>query len=69
MLSSKKALLACPPFSQWNLPSFTVESILSSPCSRSDAPLSRQGAAFSDLMTGYFGKTALFVLARAAPAF
>ena len=34
---SREALVACPP---WNLPSFTVESTLSSPCSRSDPPLS-----------------------------
>ena len=31
----REALLACPPFPPWNLPSFTVESTLSSPCSRS----------------------------------
>ena len=43
--SSREALLACPPFPPWNLPSFTMESTLSSPCSRSDPPLSRQGAA------------------------
>ena len=42
--SSRKALLACPPSPPWNLPLFTVESTLSSPCSRSDPPLSRQGA-------------------------
>ena len=47
--SSRKALLACPPPSPWNLPSFTVESTLSSPCSRSDTPLSRQGAALAHL--------------------
>ena len=33
---SREALLLCPP---WNLPSYTVESTLSPPCSRSD-PLS-----------------------------
>ena len=33
------------------LPSFTVESILSSPCSRSDPPLSRQGAAIAPLLS------------------
>ena len=33
--SSREALLACPPFPPWNLPLFTVESILSSPCSHS----------------------------------
>ena len=45
----KKAVLvflSCPP---WNLPSFSVESTLSSPCSRSDPPLSRQGAALAHL--------------------
>ena len=35
---SREALVACPPFPPWNLPSFTVESTLSSPCSRSDPP-------------------------------
>ena len=43
---SREALVACPP---WNLPSFTVESTLSTPCSRSDPPLSRQGAALAHL--------------------
>ena len=38
--SSREALVACPPFPPWNLPSFTMESTLSSPCSRSDPPLS-----------------------------
>ena len=42
-----EALLACPPFPPWNLRSFTVESTLTSPCSRSDPPLSRQGAALA----------------------
>ena len=42
----REALLACP---SWNLPSFTVESTLSSPCSRSDSPHSRQGAALAHL--------------------
>ena len=46
---SREALLACPPFSPWNLPSFTVESTLCSPCSRSDRPHSRQGAALAHL--------------------
>ena len=43
---SREALLAFPP---WSLPSFTVESTLSTPCSRSDPPLSRQGAALAHL--------------------
>ena len=38
--SLREALLACPPCPPWNLPSFTVESTLSSQCSRSDPPLS-----------------------------
>ena len=46
---SRGALLACPPFPPWNLPSFTVESTLSTPCSRSDPPLSRQGVALAHL--------------------
>ena len=38
--SLTEALLACPPFPPWNLPSFKVESTLTTPCSRSDLPLS-----------------------------
>ena len=44
---SREALLACPLCPPWNLPSFTLESTLSTPCSRSDPPLSRQGAALA----------------------
>ena len=47
--SPREALLACPPFSPWNLPSFTVESTLSFSCSRSDPSLSRQDAALAHL--------------------
>ena len=43
---SREALVACPP---WNLPFFTFNSTLSSPCSRSDPPHSRQGAALAHL--------------------
>ena len=46
---SREALVACPPFPPWNLPLFTVESTLSTPCSRSDPPLSRQGVALAHL--------------------
>ena len=46
---SREALLACPPFPLWNLPSFIVESTLSTPCSRSDLPFSLQGAALAHL--------------------
>ena len=74
--SLKEALLECPPFIPWNLPSFTVESTLSSPCSRSDPPLSRQDAALAHLdslplMIWYSGQTALFlfVLEKADPAY
>ena len=52
MLSStfpREAFHACFPFPTWNLPSFTVECTLSSSCSRSDPPLSRQGAALAHL--------------------
>ena len=45
----REALLACPPFPPWNLPSFTVESTLSFSCSRSDPTLSCQGAALAHL--------------------
>ena len=36
--SLREVLLACPPFPPWNLPSFTMESILTSPCSPSLLP-------------------------------
>ena len=49
MLPSREALLACPYFPPWNLASFTVESTLPTPCSRSDPPHSRQGAALAHL--------------------
>ena len=75
-ICSREALVACPLSPPWNLPSFTVESTLSTPCSRSDPPFSRQGAALAHLdsppiMIWYSGQTALFLsrLARAAPAF
>ena len=75
--SSREALLArsrCPP---WNLPSFTVESTLFSPCSCSGPSLFLAKVrlsptlTLSPLMTWYSGQMALFVLllARAAPAF
>ena len=47
--SPGEALLACPPSPPRNLPSFTVESTLSTRCSRSDPPLSRQGSALAHL--------------------
>ena len=46
---SREALLACPPFPPWNLPLFTVESTLPTPCSCSDPPLFCQGAALAHL--------------------
>ena len=36
--SPMEVLLACPLSPLWNLPSFTVKSTLSSPCSDSDSP-------------------------------
>ena len=47
--SSRESLLACPLFSPWNLPLFTVESTLSSLCSHSDHPLTLQGVALAHL--------------------
>ena len=49
--SSREALLACLPFPPWNLPSFSVESTLTSPCSRSDPPLSLAKVRFSPSLT------------------
>ena len=73
---SREALLACLPSPLWNLLSFTVESILFSPCSRSDPSLTHQGGALAHLdslplMIWHSGQTALFLflLAKAAPAF
>ena len=82
--SSREALVACPPCPPWNLPSFTVDSILPTPCSRSDTPHSRQGAALahldflspydsltltlSPLMIWCFGQAALFLFLLAKAA-
>ena len=73
---SREALLACPSFPPWNLPSFTVESTLCTPWSRSDSPSLAKvrlspTLTLSSLMIWYFGLTALFLflLVRAAPAF
>ena len=72
----REAFLVCPPSPPWNLPSLTMESTLSFSCSRSDLPLSRQGAALAHLdslplIIWYSGQTALFlfVLVRAAPTY
>ena len=74
--SPREVLFGFLPSLPWNWPSFTVESSLSSSCSRSDLPLSRQGAALAHLdalplMIWYSGQTALFlfVLEKAAPAY
>ena len=71
--SPREAVLACPPFPPWNLPSFT----LSSSCSRSDPPLHLAKVrlsptlTLSSLMIWYSGLTALFPLlfAKAALAY
>ena len=72
--SPMEALLACPPFPPWNLPLFTVESTNTFPCSCSDPPLTRQGAALAHLeslllIIWYSGQMALFLFfwQRAAP--
>ena len=74
--SSREALVACPPCPPWNLSSFTVESILPTPCSRSDPPSPAKvrlslTLTLSPLTIWYSVQTALFLLllARAAPAF
>ena len=74
--SPGEVLFGFPPSLPWNWPSFTVESSLSSSCSRSNLPLSRQGAALAHhdslpLTIWYSGQTALFlfVLAKAASAY
>ena len=71
-----EALVACPPFSPWNLPSFTVDSTLPTPCSRSYFPLSRQGAALTHLdsllphdLVLWTDGCVFFLLAKAAPAY
>ena len=48
-ISPREARFPCPSFPPWNLPSFTVESTLSSLCSRFDPPLSCQGATLAHL--------------------
>ena len=48
-ITPREALVACPPSPPGNLPSFTVEFIFSSPCSRSNLLLSRQDAALAHL--------------------
>ena len=46
---SREALLVCPPCPPWNMPLFMVESTLFTPCSRSDLPITRGGAALAHL--------------------
>ena len=47
--SPREVIFACPLLPSCNLPSFTVESTISSSCFRSDPLLSRQGAALAYL--------------------
>ena len=73
---SREALLACPPFPPWNLPSFTVRStfplhaLALIPLFLAKVQLSPT-LTLSLLMIWCFGPTALFLflLAKAAPAF
>ena len=71
--SPTEALLLALPLFFWNPLFFTVESIFFPPCSRSDLPLSRQGAALAhlDSLPPCFGQTALFrfLLAKATLAY
>ena len=73
--SPKDALLACPLFPPRNLVSFNVEFTLSSSCSRCGPPLSLAKMRLSLTLTlshltiWCFGQTALFLLAKTAPAY
>ena len=74
--SPRGVFLACSPSSSWNSLSFTVESTLSSPCSRCNPPLSRQdaGLAHFDSLPPYdlvlwTDALFLFFLAKAALAY
>ena len=67
---------ATPLYTTSVLPSFTVESTLSTPCSRSDSPIVAKvrlslTLTLSPIMIWCFGQTAmfLFLLVKAAPAF
>ena len=67
--TSPSEALACSPSSPWNLPSFTVESSLSSPCSFSLAKVRLSLTLTHSFLTIWCsGQTALFffLLARAA---
>ena len=72
--SFREALLACPPFSPWNLPSFTVEStsplhaLALMPLSLAKVRLSPT-LTLSPVMIWYSRQTTLFLLAMAAPAY
>ena len=73
---SREALVACCLFPSWDLPSFTVESTFSTPCSHCDPSFSCQGAALAHLdshplhdLVLWTGGCVPFPLARAAPAF
>ena len=76
-ISLREALLAFPLSPHLNLPSITVESTLSSPCSRSDPPLSLAMVRLSLTLTlshltiWCYGLTALFLflLIKAALAY
>ena len=67
--SPSEALFACPPSPPLNLPSFTAEFTPSSPCSRRDPPLSRQGAALAHLDHLPPQALFLFLLAKATMAY
>ena len=63
---SREALVVCPPFPPWNLPLFTVEPTLLTPCSCSDPlPLAQVRLSpiltLSPLIIWCFGQTALLL--------
>ena len=62
---SREALVACPPFPPWNLPLFTVESTLSTLCSRSDPLHPHDLVLWTDGSVSFpFGKGGSSVLAN-----
>ena len=67
--SSREALFACPAFPPWNLPSFTVESTLSSPCSRQGAALAHLDSLPPHDLVLWTDGSVPFPLVRAAPAY
>ena len=56
---SGEILFACPPSLSWNLPSFIVEIIVSSPCLRQDAALANSLPPHNPVLCSFFTQAAL----------